>query len=104
MGRIVIAAYRPKPGKAEDLKALVGTHVDRLRERGLVTDRAPVAMEAEDGTVIEVFEWASAEAIDKAHKDPVVLEIWAEFGEACEYVPICETEEGKRVFSEFTPL
>lgn len=39
MGRIVIVAYRPKPGKADALKYLTRAHVARLRKEGLVTDR-----------------------------------------------------------------
>ena len=34
MGRIMLACYRPKPGKVKALHDLVRTHVDRLREEG----------------------------------------------------------------------
>ena len=51
MGRIVIATYRPKPGREEDLKVLVSQHVDRLQELGLATGRDPVVMLAADGSV-----------------------------------------------------
>ncbi|MFI5158631.1 MAG: hypothetical protein ACHQF4_07175, partial [Sphingobacteriales bacterium] len=59
MGRIVIACYKPKPGKGEALKALMKTHLPRLKKEGLVTDRESIMMEATDGTIIEVFEWLS---------------------------------------------
>ena len=78
MGRIVIAAYRPKPGKAERLKELMHTHVSRLRDEGLATDRRSIVMEAVDGTIIEVFEWVSKEAIAAAHENPAVLAMWGE--------------------------
>jgi len=42
MGRIVIVAYKPKPGKAAALKELTKTHVPRLYKEGLVTDREPI--------------------------------------------------------------
>ena len=35
MGRITIVAYKPKPGKAEELKELAKTHVTRLKKEGL---------------------------------------------------------------------
>ena len=57
MGRIVIAAYRPKPGKEGELKALMATHLSTLRSQDLVTERESVMMEAADGTILEVFEW-----------------------------------------------
>ncbi|HSN98375.1 MAG TPA: hypothetical protein VLS89_08755 [Candidatus Nanopelagicales bacterium] len=104
MGRIVIVAYRPKSGKREALRQLVVDHVATLRSQGLVTDRAPITMEAEDGTLVEVFEWASAEAIEAAHTNPVVGEMWERFGEVCDYVPISAVPEAGKPFSEFSPI
>lgn len=68
MGRFVIVAYRPRPGREAALDALVEKHVRVLAEERLVTDRVPCVMKAADGTVVEVFEWASAEAIARAHQ------------------------------------
>lgn len=104
MGRIVIACYRPKPGQQEALRSLVATHVATLRSIGLVTDRPSIAMEARDGTLVEVFEWTSPEAIQAAHTHPTVLAMWEEYGRVCEYVPIAQVEEASSLFSEFTPI
>jgi diadenosine tetraphosphate (Ap4A) HIT family hydrolase len=104
MGRIVIACYRPKPGMKDRLLELTRSHVGRLRNAGLVTERAPIALEAQDGTVVEVFEWASREAIERAHADPRVQELWREFGEVCDYVPIADLDEAKQLFAEFAPV
>ena len=104
MGRIVISCYRPKPGQQEALRRLMLTHVATLRSIGLVTDRQPITMEAKDGTFVEVFEWASAEAIHAAHSHPVVLKMWEEYGKVCDYVPVAQVPEGSQMFSEFTPV
>lgn len=104
MGRIVLACYRPKPGQQDALRALLRSHVPRLRSLGLVTERIPIAMEAKDGTCLEVFEWVSAEAIQNAHTNPEVLKMWGEFGQVCDYVPIAQVPEAANLFSEFTPL
>lgn len=104
MGRVVIVAYRPKPGQEDVLRSLVREHVPTLRSIGLATDRVPIAMEAKDGTVIEVFEWTSAEAIQSAHTHPVVARMWAEFGQACDYVPLAQVAEVSQMFADFTPL
>jgi hypothetical protein len=103
MGRIVVSCYRPKPGQQDALRALVREHVT-LRAIGLVTSRPPIAMEAKNGTIVEVFEWASPEAIQAAHSHPVVLEMWKEYGKVCEYVPISELPEASQLFSEFSPV
>lgn len=104
MGRLVIAAFKPKPGKEKDLIAVVEKHWRVLQAQGLVTERPRQAMRAADGTVIEVFEWRSPEAIEQAHKNPAVLALWGEFEAACAYVPIGAVPEAKSRFSEFEPL
>lgn len=57
MGDMVIVAYRPKPGREEDLLALTREHVPALRRLGLATERPALAMRAKSGDVVEVFEW-----------------------------------------------
>ena len=79
MGRFVIVAYAPKPGMTDALLAAVRKHLQVLRAENLVTDRPAYVMRAADGTVVEIFEWQSNEAIEKAHSTPVVQALWAEF-------------------------
>jgi len=104
MGRITIVAYKPKSGKAEELKELTKTHVRRLKKEGFVTDREAVIMEAGDGTIVEVFEWLSDEAIAQAHKNPEVQKMWGEYAEVCDYVPLNTLNEANMVFAGFMPL
>ena len=102
--RPVIACYRPKPGQEAALLDLVRGHVPALRRLGLVTDRAPYCMRAADGTLLEVFEWASAKAIDAAHQNPEVQAMWAAFGVACSHLKLSELAEAQKLFAEFSPL
>lgn len=99
----MIACYKPKPGKEKALRALIVDHVPTLRRIGLVTDRQPILMEAKDGTLVEVFEWTSAEAIQTAHGHPAVLRMWEEYGKVCDYIPVAQVPEATQMFSEFTP-
>ena len=103
MGRLVIAAYHPKPGQADALRAAVHKHGPVLRAEGLVTDRPFTAFAAADGTLLELFEWASADAIGQAHHNPRVQALWAEFGAACEYRSLASLAEAAQLFAEFTP-
>ena len=96
-------AYRPHEGQGGALLSLVDQHVPSLRKLGLVTDREPVIMQAQDGTVLEVFEWASAEAIAAAHESPEVQALWAQFATVCDYQPAGEVTEMSSLFSEFAP-
>ena len=69
MPRIAIACYRPKNGQEDILLDIVRRHVPTLRQEGLVTERPALVMKAEDGTLVEVFEWASQDAKNQAHED-----------------------------------
>ncbi|MDB5136248.1 MAG: hypothetical protein JWP37_2851 [Mucilaginibacter sp.] len=102
--RIVIVGYKPKTGKAEDLRQLMRAHLLILKRQNLVTDRPSIVMEARDGTIIEVFEWRSKSAIEQAHTNPAVLKMWGKYAEACEYVPVGQVAETGNLFSEFTPF
>jgi quinol monooxygenase YgiN len=104
MGVVVIACYRPKPGKGAELESLMREHVPILRAQALVTDRVPIAMRAKDGTVVEVFEWTSAAAIEGAHKNPAVLALWERYAAVCDYVRISDLAESSDLFAGFTPL
>jgi len=104
MGRIVIVGYKPKPGKNEALKSLMKTHLPRLQQEGLATDRESIIMESADGTIIEVFEWVSEEAIRNAHTNPAVLQMWGEYAEVCDYVPVGGLAEMGNLFSGFEPM
>jgi quinol monooxygenase YgiN len=101
MGRVVIVAYKPKPGKESELLKAVGKHLEVLGQEGLVADRAAYVMAAADGTILEVFEWRSADSIQAAHANPAVQALWAEFAEACDYVPLSSLAETHQMFAEF---
>ena len=102
MGQMVIAVYRPHPGRAADLLEEVRRHVPILRGEGLATGREPVVLQAADGTLLEIFEWNSAEAIEAAHTNPVVQAMWARFAAVCDYETLANVPESQQTFSPFT--
>lgn len=104
MERLVIVGYKPFPGKESELKKLMRTHWQILHRENLVTARKPIMMEAGDGTIIEVFGWKSREAIEAAHSNSAVQEMWGKYAEVCEYIPVGSVAESASLFSEFTPL
>jgi hypothetical protein len=104
MGSISVACYKPKPGCESELSELVRNHLPPLRAEGLVTERTPIVMRAEDGTIVEVFEWVSKEAISGAHTNPVVLALWKRFESACWYETPSNLAEFQNMFSHFEPI
>jgi quinol monooxygenase YgiN len=103
-GVIVIVGYRPKPGKEKELLDLVRNRVPTLRKENLVTERVPTIMRARDGTIIEVSEWKSRDAIDAAHKNPNVLAMWNKFFALCDCVPLKSLAEAEEMFAGFEPI
>jgi quinol monooxygenase YgiN len=104
MGRVVIVAYKPKPDRADELKQLMQTHLPRLKQQGLVRDKESYIMEAADGTIVEVFEWLSEEAIQNAHTNATVQDMWREYAEVCTYATLTSLPEAANLFAGFTPL
>lgn len=103
-GIVVIVAYRPKPDREAELLELVRARVPTLRKEDLVTDRVPVIVRAKDGTIIEVSEWKSHEAIEAAHRNPRVLAMWDKFFAVCDCVPLKTVPEAETMFAGFEPI
>ena len=104
MGSISVACYKPKRGKEETLLELVRNHLPPLRAEGLVTNRDSIVVRTADGIIIEIFEWVSQEAIAGAHSNPVVLELWKRFEEACTYEIPATLPEFQQMFAHFEPV
>ena len=101
MGIIVTACFKPNEGKTDELLEVMSGHLPLVQSKGLATERDSMRMISLDGTVIEIFEWASEEASQKAHVDEDVQKIWGRLGEIAEYVPIGGLEEAVHPFSGF---
>jgi hypothetical protein len=104
MGSISVACYKPRPGCEQALLDLIRNHLPPLRAEGLVTDRTPITMRAADGTIIEIFEWVSQEAIAGAHKNPAVLDLWKRFEGVCWYETPSNLPEFQNMFAHFEPV
>ena len=101
---IVIALYRPHEGKDAELRELIDTHIPTLRRLELVTDRPPILAKAKDGTYMEIFEWATAEAAGQAHQHPEVAGVWEAMGQVADLPVLNSLEEAKAHFPHFQPV
>jgi len=104
MGSISVACYKPRPGCDHTLLELVRDHLPPLRAEGLVTERESIVMRTSDGTIVEVFEWVSREAIAGAHTNPVVLDLWKRFEAACWFETPSNIAEFQNMFAHFEAL
>ena len=101
MGIMVMALFRPRPGKEAELAACMRDHLPVLRGQQLATDRPSTILRARDGTLIEIFEWVSQAAIDAAHANPEVGKLWARYEACCKYVTLADLAEAKEMFPGF---
>ncbi len=104
MGHLVIACYRPKPGQDAALLNCVRDHLPALRKEGLATDRPSVVLRAGDGTLLELFEWKSEEAVAAAHHNVGVQAIWSRFFALSDCVKLSDLAESAEMFPHFEPV
>ena len=98
----VIAAYRPKPGKAHELRKLIDEHRRTLDEAQLASPKPTILLRARsDGTLLEIFEWASAKAADEAHQHPSIRGMWNKLAKVADFISLSEIEEANNAFSHF---
>jgi hypothetical protein len=100
----VFALYRPHAGKDAELLKAVAMHYPVLRKLELITDRAPVVARAGDGSIVEVFEWVSEEAAQKAHEHPEIAAVWESMGKVGDVAALSSLAEVQRPFPHFEPI
>jgi hypothetical protein len=75
-----------------------------LASLDLITARPPILMKSADGTILEVFEWVSALAKRKAHKNQEVMALWTRMMELGKNVTLKTVTESGDVFANFKPI
>lgn len=101
---IVIASYKPKDGMEEELLDVLRDHMPILSMENLITDFPAIILKSKKGIYLEIFEWKSQEAINKAHVNENILELWKRFEKVCTYINLSDIEECKGLFASFEPV
>ena len=83
---LALAAYRPRPGREDDFLVFLYEELELLRRQGHVTERRAPVVRAPKGELLVVLEWSTDHAVDDAHADPDVLEVWDRKAELAEYI------------------
>lgn len=102
--RIVFAVYKPREGGDAALRKLMAEHVPALRRLQLATNRAPIHVRSQNGAYIEVFEWVSDEAAERAHDHPEVARIWEAMGKVADTKELASLPEAASQFSHYEPI
>jgi quinol monooxygenase YgiN len=104
MGKVSIAAFKPRPGKEAELLRVIADRLPLLRRLGLATDRPAITCRSESGVILTISEWVSGEAIERAHRTPEVLALWARFEACCDYVRLDTLPESHEDFATFEAI
>ena len=88
----VICTYRVRVDREGEFRALLMKHWPKLRELGLVTEAPSVVYRGLDAQgrpyFLEIFDWKSADRVQRAHEHPEVMAIWEPMD------ALCETRDG----------
>jgi hypothetical protein len=80
----VVCTYRARAGAEKRLLRLLARHEATLRRLGLVTARRAQTFVGRDEqdrvSVVDIFEWTGADAVERAHRHPAVQKVWTALG------------------------
>lgn len=99
---LAIALYKPAEGQTDELMLILHDHLPTLRRLGYATERPGVLARSSDGTVLEIFEWASDGAKAAAHQHPDIRALWARMMPICTFPSLSELPEAEKPFPNFT--
>lgn len=103
MSRIVICAYRPHPGKRQELLELLSRHHTRTREQGRLAPRAPWLCEGVNGEIVFVAEIADS-AIEAIWNDEMLQDIEALISGVARMIPVSTVTEAAAAFMDMASL
>ena len=102
--RISLSAYRPRPGRGDEVVPHVREEVATLRTHGYITSRAaPICLTAR-GEYLVIAEWATETSVDEAHADDVILEVWRRKEQLVEYIAPADLDGSGVPFASFDVL
>ena len=92
--------------KTREIWGTLGVSCRERAETGLpfISPLTCRVIRTQDGTVIEIFEWVSEEAIAGAHANPAVLAIWKRFEAVCCMKCPRIYPEFQKMFAHFEPV
>jgi len=102
--RLSVSAYRPRPGRSDELLPHLRHEVATLRARGHITYRpAPICL-TDRGEYLVITEWATATSVDEAHDDEVVLEVWRRKEQLVDYIAASDLDKSSVSFVSYDVL
>jgi hypothetical protein len=102
--RLSLSAYRPRPGREDEVLAHLRHEVATLRQRGHITSRPVPICRTGRGEYLVVAEWATDLSVDEAHADEVILEVWRRKEQLVEYLGPADLDGSDVPFASYDVL
>ena len=102
--RLSLSAYRPRPGRSDEVLRHLRHEVATLRARGHITKRpAPICL-TDRGEYLVITEWATPASVDEAHEDEVVVEVWRRKEQLVDYIAPSDLDRSSVSFVSYEVL
>jgi hypothetical protein len=99
-----LSAYRPRPGRGDEVLPHLREEVATLRAHGYITSRpAPICLTTR-GEYLVISEWATETSVDEAHADDVILEVWGRKEQLVDYIAPADLDQGHVPFASYDVL
>jgi hypothetical protein len=99
--RLTLSAYRARPGGDAEVLPHLRAEIATLRERGHITARPAAICRTADGNYLVISEWSTDTAVDDAHADTVITDVWRRKEELLEYLPPAELAGADAPFASY---
>jgi quinol monooxygenase YgiN len=99
--RITLSSYRARDGHADEVLPHLRDEIAALRARGHITSRRAAICRTASGEFLVVSEWSTERAVDDAHEDEAILEIWRRKEQLVEYLAPGELAGSDVPFASF---
>jgi hypothetical protein len=104
MSKVVIIVLKPKKGRTEELLAMLKRSIVVLQKLGVATNREQILSVSEEGTILQIFEWAGVNGQESAAEHEEIRDLWMEAERLSEFMKPNTLKEFNEVFPSFTVI
>jgi hypothetical protein len=105
---VVLAVYRVAERAQPDFFRVIKDKREYFAKTGYTTSRPAILLQSTQNRefLIDIFEWASEQAIERAHSDPIVLRYWSEMENLWidGGLRLSQLPESEEAFAGFAPI
>jgi heme-degrading monooxygenase HmoA len=99
--RVSLSAYRPRPGRGDEVLPHLREEVAALRAHGYITNRPVPICRTTRGEYLVISEWTTETSVDEAHADDAIREVWRRKEQLVEYIAPADLDQSDVPFASY---